>query len=102
MNIGRAVRRRAAELGLSQAELCLTTGISNAYMSMLMNSKIADPRISRVIQVAEVLDLTIDELVQRAEAESSVTSRVRKSEGGGVSQVNILQARAGRRRPHLR
>ncbi|QWT17796.1 helix-turn-helix domain-containing protein [Collinsella sp. zg1085] len=83
MNFGKAVRRRAAELGLSQTQLCLMTGISNAYMSMLMNSKIDDPRIGRVAVIAHALKLSLDELVERAKIEDEKVILRKNSRGGG-------------------
>lgn len=67
MDIGRAIRDRAKEAGITQAELCRVTGLSDGYMSMLMNSKIDDPQVKKVYAIAHALGCTVDDLVRLAE-----------------------------------
>ncbi|WP_198009648.1 helix-turn-helix domain-containing protein [Olsenella profusa] len=67
MDIGRAIRDKAREAGVTQAELCRATGLSDGYMSMLMNSKIDDPQVKKVHAIAHAMGCTVDELIALAE-----------------------------------
>ncbi|WP_278590269.1 helix-turn-helix domain-containing protein [Olsenella uli] len=67
MDIGRAIRNRAREAGVTQADLCRATGLSASYMSMLMNSKIEDPQVKKIYGIAHAMGSTVDELVELAE-----------------------------------
>lgn len=69
MDIAKAIRDRAEELNVSQADLCRATGMSRAYMSQLFSGKIPDPKASNVYKIAHALGLSVDDLLERSHVE---------------------------------
>lgn len=67
MDIAKAIRQRAKECDMTQADICKVTGISDSYMSLMFNGKIADPKASNIYKIAHALNMTVDELLERAE-----------------------------------
>jgi transcriptional regulator with XRE-family HTH domain len=67
MDIAKAVRDAAKTKGLSQADICRATGMSDSYMSQLFNGRIPDPKASSVYKIAHALNMTVDELLELAE-----------------------------------
>ena len=66
MNVGAAMKVLAKDARISAAEISRRTGLSESYLSMLFNAKIEDPQLSKVYAIAEVLGVTVDELVRYA------------------------------------
>lgn len=66
MNVGAAMKALAKDARISAAEISRRTGLSESYLSMLFNAKIEDPQLSKVYAIAEVLGVTVDELVRYA------------------------------------
>ena len=66
MTLGECIRREREQRGMSQAELARRIGVSKNTMNMIEESKIADPRFSRVLAIARQLDMSLDALVHGA------------------------------------
>ena len=66
MSLGEAIRtiRRAA--GLSQKEVAQGAGIDQSYLSMIESGQRSNPGTRIIASVAQVLDVSIDELAARA------------------------------------
>lgn len=67
MDIGKAIRQLATTKGMTQADICRATGLSDGYMSSLWNGKVADPQVIKIRKIAHSLGITIDELLQIAD-----------------------------------
>jgi len=67
MDIAKAVRDVAKEQELTQAEICKKTGMTSSYISQLFNGRIPDPKASNIYKIAHALNMTVDELLERAE-----------------------------------
>ena len=57
----KAFRRFTNEADISQAMLVQDTGLSRAYISALMNGKVAYPSLHKSMLVAHSLGMTVDE-----------------------------------------
>ena len=62
MTLGERIRQEREQRGMSQAELARRIGVSKNTMNMIEESKIADPRFSRVLAVARQLGMSLDTL----------------------------------------
>lgn len=69
MDIAKALRDALDEKHMTQADLRKQTGMSSAYISMLLNGKIPDPKASNMYKIAHALDMTVDELLERSDVE---------------------------------
>lgn len=67
MALGRAVKARRDELGLTQEQLALRGGLQQKWISNIETAK-RDVMYSSLRRLAPVLGLTTAELVERAEA----------------------------------
>lgn len=67
MDVGRALKAIAESKGISQSDICRVTDISDAYISMLFNSKTTNPRFDRLISIADALDVSLDDIRHLAE-----------------------------------
>ena len=66
MNVGKAIKIRRIELGMSATMLCRLAECSISYISCIeKNSR--DPNLKIVLAIAEALDLAPSELFARAE-----------------------------------
>jgi transcriptional regulator with XRE-family HTH domain len=65
--LGRAVKARRDELGLTQEQLALRGGLQQKWISNVETGK-RDLMYSSLRRLAPVLDLTTAELIERAEA----------------------------------
>lgn len=65
--LGRAVKARRDELGLTQEQLALRGGLQQKWISNVETGK-RDLMYSSLRRLAPVLDLTAAELIERAEA----------------------------------
>lgn len=68
--LGSAVARRRREIGLSQHDLANRSALHRAYISGIEQGR-RNPTWRVLAIVAQALDLTLSELVQRAEAEQA-------------------------------
>ncbi len=66
MNAGLAIKTIAEEKGMRAVDICTATGLSDAYISMLLNGKINDPKLDRVYLISQALGVSIDYIVQVA------------------------------------
>ena len=64
MTIAEAMKKARLDKGYSQAKLCQKTGISNACISFYENG-IVFPGVLNLIDIADALGITLDELVGR-------------------------------------
>ena len=66
MTLGERIRQEREQRGMSQAELARRIGVSKNTMNMIEESKITDPRFSRVLAIARHLGRSLDALVHGA------------------------------------
>ena len=64
MTLGERIRQERTQRGMTQAELARRIGVSKNTMNMIEESKIADPRFSRILAIARQLDMSLDALVR--------------------------------------
>jgi len=65
MPLRERIRQEREQRGISQAELARRIGVSKNTMNMIEESKIADPRFSRVLAIARQLGRRLDPLRKR-------------------------------------
>lgn len=58
--------------GMSQADLCRATNMGSSKVSQILKGKVADPRLSTTIKIADALGVSLDYLAGREDL--SVTS----------------------------
>lgn len=87
-SLGRAVQVRRAELGLKRPELAKRSGLSYPYLSEIENG-MKSPSTAALEKLAEALDLSMAELVGRAEV-----ARPAPTETGLHSEVGDPTRRA--------
>lgn len=68
MQLSRALKEIAASNGIKQADVCRSTGLSDAHVSQLFSGKIRDPKASVVYKVAHAMGVTVDELLELADS----------------------------------
>jgi transcriptional regulator with XRE-family HTH domain len=78
MTLGERIRQERAQRSISQAELARRIGVSKNTMHMIEESKIADPRFSRVLAIARHLGMSLDDLVRGASPPTPDKPRGRK------------------------
>jgi transcriptional regulator with XRE-family HTH domain len=61
--LGRRIRAARERYGMSQAELARRIGISGTALNQIESGKTPDPGVSRIIGIARVLGVNIDDLV---------------------------------------
>lgn len=59
---GKAIQAIMERKGISQHELAVAVGCSDAYISMLLNDKIEDLKLSRAIEIADAMGVTLDDV----------------------------------------
>lgn len=59
MSYGQAVRYLFSRSGMSQADLARRGNFSTAYVSMLLNGKVENPKFDRACEVADALGVSI-------------------------------------------
>jgi putative transcriptional regulator len=64
MTLGERIRQERERRDISQAELARRIGVSKNTMNMIEESKIADPRFSRVLAIAQQLGMSLDALAR--------------------------------------
>lgn len=62
MTLGERIRQERERRDISQVELARRIGVSKNTMNMSEESKIADPRFSRVLAIAQQLGMSLDTL----------------------------------------
>lgn len=70
MTFAEALRVAMKQKKLKQVDICRATGLSDAYVSMLVSGKIDDPKWSKAELVIQALGLTLDEFSQLKSKES--------------------------------
>ena len=63
MTLGERIRQERTQRGMTQAELARRIGVSKNTINMIEESKIANPRFSRVLAIARQLGISLDALV---------------------------------------
>lgn len=66
MDIGRALRRVAAEEGMTQARLSRVTGLPDSHVSQIWRSKIHDPTASIVWRLCAALRVDMGDFMREA------------------------------------
>lgn len=61
MTFADALRRAMAERGIKQRDIVRATGFSDAYVSMLVNGKVEDPKFSTAEAVIHAIGMSLDE-----------------------------------------
>lgn len=68
MQLSRALKETAASKGIKQADICRSTGLSDAHISQIFSGKIRDPKASVIYKIAHAMDITVDELIELADS----------------------------------
>ena len=63
------IKKRRAELGISQEDLALQSGIDRTFVSKIERS-IANPSLKTILDIAEALDISLSDLFKTVERES--------------------------------
>ena len=63
MLFGEAVKFYMDQRGISQADLARATGLSTAYVNLVIKCEVKDPSITKAKQIADALGITLDDLV---------------------------------------
>lgn len=61
MTFAEALRRAMNERGIKQKDIVRATGFSDAYVSMLVNGKVEDPKFSTAEAVIHAIGMSLDE-----------------------------------------
>ena len=61
MTFAEALRLAMRERDIKQVHIVKVTGLSDAYVSMLVNGKVEDPRFSTAELVIKALGMSLDE-----------------------------------------
>lgn len=61
MTFAEALRAAMKAKGVKQVDICRATGLSDAYISMLVNGKVEDPKWSTAELVIHALGMTLDD-----------------------------------------
>ena len=61
MTFAQALKRAMKDRGIKQVDICRATGLSDAYVSMLVNGRVEDPKWSTAEQVIHALGMSLDE-----------------------------------------
>lgn len=60
MEYGKALRRILRDTDVSQSELARRMGTSTAYVSQLCSGKIKEPTLSKALEIADALGVSVD------------------------------------------
>lgn len=61
MTFAEALRKAMKERGIKQVHIVKATGLSDAYVSMLVNGRVEDPKFSTAESVIHALGMSLDE-----------------------------------------
>lgn len=61
MTFAEALKKAMDQRGIKQAHIVKATGFSDAYVSMLVNGKVADPKFTTAEKVIHALGMSLDE-----------------------------------------
>lgn len=67
--LARSIKKRRAELGISQEDLAFQSGIDRTFVSKIERS-IANPSLKTILDIAEALDISLSDLFKTVERES--------------------------------
>lgn len=68
MQLSRALKTIAASKGIKQADICRSTGLSDAHISQIFSGKIRDPKASVIYKISHAMGVTVDELLELADS----------------------------------
>ena len=68
MQLDQALKTIAASKGIKQADICRSTGLSDAHISQIFSGKIRDPKASVVYKIAHAIGVTVDDLLTLADS----------------------------------
>ena len=72
MTFAEALRLAMREKGIKQKHLVSATGFSDAYISMLVNGKVEDPKFSTAEAVIRALGMSLDEFAALVKSDGDV------------------------------
>ncbi|MBM3223566.1 MAG: helix-turn-helix transcriptional regulator [Candidatus Tectomicrobia bacterium] len=78
--LGSRIREARERYGMSQAELARRIGISGTALNQIESGKTPDPGVSRIIGIARVLGVSMDDLVGLHEDTQAAPSTTRPRE----------------------
>jgi transcriptional regulator with XRE-family HTH domain len=65
--LGSRIRQARERYGMSQVELARRIGVSATALNQIESGKTADPGVSRIVKIAEILGVSTDYLLQRTD-----------------------------------
>jgi transcriptional regulator with XRE-family HTH domain len=69
--LGERIRKERLRYGMSQTELARRVGISKTAMNQIEMGETADPRLSRIRAIADILGVSMDYLAGRQEEDGT-------------------------------
>ena len=84
-SLGDRIRKARGWCGLSQAALARRIGVSTTTMNKIEGGDTPDPRASRIVAMADVLDVSADFLLGRTAAPAPPKKRPRPRPAAPVS-----------------
>jgi transcriptional regulator with XRE-family HTH domain len=66
MSLGKMIRRHRGEMGLSQARLAASAGLSQGYLSQIENEEVCNPSASALLRLAQAMHLDAHYLLEAA------------------------------------
>ena len=73
--LGERIRKERLRYGMSQTELARRVGISKTAMNQIEMGETADPRLSRIRAIADILGVSMDYLAGRQEEDGTPTAQ---------------------------
>ena len=71
--LGERIRKERLLYGMSQTELAKRVGISKTAMNQIEMGETADPRLSRIRAIADILGVSMDYLAGRQDEDGTPT-----------------------------
>ena len=75
-NIGKIIRQLRKEKKLSQTDIRKITGIEASYVSRIETGKIKSPSVKTMLKIAEALETTVENIIQKAIRELCLSSNL--------------------------
>src|SRR2546428_5589498 len=97
--IGERVKAAREKRGMKQAELARQLGFSVNALSMLEHNTISDPRASRIIGIAEALQVSTDYLLGLQEETQTAHSTARPRKDAHKTQPTTKRQRLRKATP---
>lgn len=67
MELKDRIRMAMLDKDMKPIDLCRATGMGSSKVSQILNGKVADPRLSTMVKIADALDTSLDYLAGRAD-----------------------------------